>query len=170
MWCVRRCGDVRRRLEIRSCLIELIEKENKMPLRKQMLHLNSLLIVLIALTACTPAETRVTSTVARTPPTATVLIATALPVPTATITTTVLVGKFVSQSNPESYFIFTEGGRWTHWRGTERGATGLYRIEGDTFIQTTNNQGCLVPMSYKYSFDGKLLTFQLTAESQKDFC
>jgi hypothetical protein len=79
-------------------------------------------------------------------------------------------GKFMDAKDETVYFLFGEDGRWSHHAGGATLATGEYRVEGDIYIQTKNSHGCVVPMSFKYTFDGRLLHFNLTEESQSDPC
>lgn len=111
--------------------------------------------------------------------------ATATIVPTATTAPTVIpsvtptavptevgsfpIGKFVSQTDPASYFTFSKDGRWAH-RAVDMQfalASGKYRAEGDLYFQLTNSAGC-PSTSFKFSFDGTYLKFQLTDESGND--
>jgi hypothetical protein len=79
-------------------------------------------------------------------------------------------GKFFHANDDTAYFLFGEDGRWSHHAGSMTLATGEYRIEGDLYVQTKNSHGCDVPMSFRYTFDGKHLHFYLTEESQNDPC
>jgi hypothetical protein len=81
-------------------------------------------------------------------------------------------GKFVHSEEELNYFTFNENGRWTFYFFGEREASGMFRVEGDTYIQLTGVLGvnCPVPMSFKYTFDGTHLTFQLTDQSKDDPC
>jgi len=147
------------------------------------LRLLNLLIVatLLVITACAP-QVELTPTAEPTVvPTATATIT-----PTATTAPTVIpsvtpsalptevgsfpIGKFFAQNNPKSYFTFSKDGRWAHLDVDVQFAlaTGRFSVDGDTYIQTSNSSGCAVPMSFKYTFDGTYLKFQLTDESRND--
>lgn len=81
-------------------------------------------------------------------------------------------GKFVDVDDKTSWFVFTEDGRWSHWLDGFRSASGTYRVEGNTYFQlavSPNRNGC-PPTSFKFSFDGTYLEFQLTEESSHDPC
>ena len=136
---------------------------------------------LLVITGCAP-NAELTPTAEPTiVPTATSTIA-----PTATIAPTVIpsvtptavpteigsfpIGKFVFQNDPDSYFTFSKDGRWGHFAvGMQFAlATGKYSVDGDLYIQESNSAGCPVPMSFKYTFDGTYLKFQLTDESRND--
>ena len=137
--------------------------------------------ILLVMTSCVP-QVELTSTEEPT----VVPTATATPAPTATTAPTVIpsltptavptevgsfpIGKFFAQNNPKSYFTFSKDGRWAHLDVDVRLAlaTGRFSVDGDTYIQTSNSSGCAVPMSFKYTFDGTYLKFQLTDESRND--
>lgn len=80
-------------------------------------------------------------------------------------------GKFV---NPDSEIgagmEFKEDGTWRAFNSGYTLARGTYRIEGDLYIEESNNGNCPVPMQYKFSFDGTNLTFELTDQSRNDTC
>lgn len=80
-------------------------------------------------------------------------------------------GKFV---NPDSEIgagmEFKEDGSWRAFNSGYTLARGTYRIEGDLYIEESNNGNCPVPMQYKFSFDGTNLKFELTDQSRNDSC
>ena len=80
-------------------------------------------------------------------------------------------GKFV---NPDSEIgagmEFKEDGSWRAFNSGYTLARGTYRIEGDLYIEESNNGNCPVPMQYKFSFDGTNLKFDLTDQSRNDSC
>jgi hypothetical protein len=82
-----------------------------------------------------------------------------------------LTGKYFHANDPTTYYSYRNG-RWSHSVvGMQFAlATGTYRVDGDLYIQESNSEGCPVPMSFKYTFDGKFLKFQLTDQSQNDTC
>jgi hypothetical protein len=80
------------------------------------------------------------------------------------------IGTFVDANDETSEFRFSENGRWAHYNSGLRGAAGTFRVDDDLYIQESNSAGCPVPMSFKYTFDGEFLKFQLTDQSQKDTC
>lgn len=65
--------------------------------------------------------------------------------------------------------MFREDGRWGHYGGSLLLASGTYRMEGNTHFQLTNSGGC-PPTSFAFTFDGRLLKFQLTDESRNEPC
>jgi hypothetical protein len=80
-------------------------------------------------------------------------------------------GKFL---NPESAIgagmEFKEDGTWRAFNSSFTLARGTYSIDGDLYIEESNNGNCPAPMSYKYSFDGTNLKFELTDQSKNDTC
>lgn len=141
-----------------------------------------LLIVvgLFVVTACAPkteltptAEPTViptaTATIAPTPTTAPTVIPSITPSAVPTEVGSFPVGKLISQTDPTSYFTFSRDGKWAH-RAVDMQfalASGKYRVEGDLYFQLTNSAGC-PSTSFKFSFDGTYLKFQLTDESRND--
>lgn len=79
-------------------------------------------------------------------------------------------GRFVVPDDKYRGIDFNKDGTFVAFYAGEHLAEGTYRIKGDTFIETSNDQDCPSPMSYKYSFDGANLTFQLTDQSKDDPC
>lgn len=82
-------------------------------------------------------------------------------------------GKFVLPGTDESEGIyFNEDGTFTAFYYGADVAKGTYSVKGDLFIDTTNNdQKCgKTPMSFRYTFDGTNLKFELTDESKNDTC
>ena len=79
-------------------------------------------------------------------------------------------GKYLHPNDPTSYFLFREDGRWLHYPGGTLANSGTYRVEGDLYFQLTNTVLACPSTSFKYTFDGKFLKFQLTDESRNDTC
>ncbi len=77
-------------------------------------------------------------------------------------------GKFLWPDG-KTYFLFTQDGRWTHTDGKDPLNMGRFKVEGDTYIQISNLH-CPGPMSFKFTFDGANLTFNLTEQSRNDPC
>ena len=77
-------------------------------------------------------------------------------------------GKFVLPDDEFAGFNFNSDGTWNAISFGEVVAEGKYKVDGDLYIEQTNDQGCTAPMSFKYSFDGTNLKFQLTEESAAD--
>jgi hypothetical protein len=146
-----------------------------------------LLVVSSTLAACSSALIMPTPTVAstatRTPAMASTATQTPTMAPTATVEPTkppidpasnFPTGKFEAVGDELSIFEFTAEGRWVHYYDGSRLAAGAFGVEGDTYIQKTvggrGPSNCPVPMTYKFSFDGTYLKFELTDESRNDPC
>ena len=79
-------------------------------------------------------------------------------------------GKFVSPESRFNGWEFNSDGTWRAFDLGETVATGTYSVKGDVYTELTNDQGCPAPMSYRYTYDGTNLKFELTEESKKDTC
>ena len=90
-------------------------------------------------------------------------------VPTAQ--STFPTGKFVLPDNEFEGVYFDEDSTWYAFFGDEHVAEGTYSTKGDLYIEESNDSNCgKTPMSFKYSFDGTNLKFDLTDESRNDTC
>lgn len=80
-------------------------------------------------------------------------------------------GKFVNpNSNIGAGMEFNEDGTWKAFNSGYTLARGTYRVDGDLYIEESNNGNCPAPMEYKFTFDGTNLTFDLTDQSREDSC
>ena len=167
----------------RASLVRLLAIDISLEIKMYIPRLLNLLIVvtLLVITACAPqveltptAESTVaptaTATIAPTATTAPTVIPSVTPTAVPTEVGSFPIGKFFAQNAPNSYFTFSKDGRWAHLDVDVQFAlaTGRFSVDGDTYIQTSNSSGCAVPMSFKYTFDGTYLKFQLTDESRND--
>src|SRR5688572_9262269 len=81
-------------------------------------------------------------------------------------------GKFaLPESDGSEEIYFYEDGTFTaFYYGTDV-AKGTYSVKGDLYIEESNDQNCgKSPMSFRYTFDGTNLKFELTDESKNDTC
>lgn len=99
-----------------------------------------------------------------------VLLAACAPAPAATPDSNFPTGKFVSPESRFDGWEFNEDGTWRAFGMGETLATGTYSVKGDLYTELTNDQGCPAPMSYRYTYDGTNLKFELTEESKQDTC
>ena len=140
-----------------------------------------LIVILLVVAACVPTTELTPTSQPTVVPTATAtIVPTATKVPTLvpSVTPTAVptevgsfpIGKFLAQHDPNSYFTFSKDGKWAHLAVGVRLAlaTGRFSVDGDIYTQESNSAGCPVPMSFKYTFDGTYLKFQLTDESRND--
>jgi hypothetical protein len=80
-------------------------------------------------------------------------------------------GKFIDpNSDIGAGMEFNEDGTWKAFNSGYTLARGTYSVDGDTYIEETNNGNCPAPMQYKFSFDGTNLKFELTDQSKNDSC
>jgi hypothetical protein len=80
-------------------------------------------------------------------------------------------GKFVEPGNEEAGFEFKPDGTWRAFNSIYTIGRGTYSVKGDLYVEETNSENCgTSPMSFKYSFDGTNLKFELTEESMNDDC
>jgi len=78
-------------------------------------------------------------------------------------------GTFISSEDPNFVQVFKEDGTFKAiWKGNTL-ATGTYRIDGDTFITESTDSGC-PPWSFKYTWDGTILTFNYIGDRADDPC
>jgi hypothetical protein len=81
-------------------------------------------------------------------------------------------GRFaLPESDGSEGIYFNEDGTFTAFYYGADVAEGTYSVKGDLYIEESNNQNCgKTPMSFKYTFDGTNLHFELTEESKNDTC
>ncbi len=123
-----------------------------------------LILVSLALTACGPAEPTLAPTIVLSP----------TPQPTEAPTEPAAsfpTGKFVAIDNEEAGYEFNADGTWRAFNSIYTIGRGTYSVKGDLYIEETNSENCgTSPMSFKYSFDGTNLKFELIEESMNDDC
>jgi hypothetical protein len=80
-------------------------------------------------------------------------------------------GKFLDpDSKIGAGMEFNADGTWKAFNSGYVLARGTYSIDGDLYVEESNNGNCPVPMQYKFSFDGANLKFELTDQSRTDSC
>jgi hypothetical protein len=80
-------------------------------------------------------------------------------------------GKFIKSGEPNHALVFKEDGTFSVMEGSTTLVLGTYSVDGDTYTEKSNNAGCTdVPKSFKYTFDGKKLTFNYIDDPAKDTC
>jgi uncharacterized lipoprotein YehR (DUF1307 family) len=81
-------------------------------------------------------------------------------------------GKFVLPDTHESEGVyFNEDGTFSAFYYGQDVAAGTYSVKGDLYIEESNDSNCgETPMSFRYTFDGTNLKFELTDESKNDTC
>ena len=79
-------------------------------------------------------------------------------------------GQFMKVGATNHGLIFDEDGTFSVFDGSMTIVTGTYRVEEDTYIETSNDANCPVPMSFKFTFDGTNLTFNYVGNPVDDPC
>jgi hypothetical protein len=81
-------------------------------------------------------------------------------------------GKFMRADRVDPIgFIFNADGTWQAWDKYMNIVTkGTYSVDGETYTELSNEIGCSTPISFKYTYDGKTLTFQYTGDPVQDAC
>jgi len=81
-------------------------------------------------------------------------------------------GRFTLPGNESEGILFNEDGTFTAFYYGADVAKGTYSVKGDLYIEESNDQpNCgKTPISFKYTFDGTNLHFELTEESKNDTC
>src|SRR5215213_9763305 len=81
-------------------------------------------------------------------------------------------GKFVlPDSNGSEGVYFNEDGTFAAFYYGQDVVKGTYSVKGDLYIEESSDQNCgKFPMSFRYTFDGTNLKFELTDESKNDTC
>lgn len=75
-------------------------------------------------------------------------------------------GKFVlSDSNHEGIY-FNKDGTWSGFSFGQTVAEGTYHVRGDLYTEEASPDGCKTDATYKYSFDGTKLKFELVGEDE----
>ena len=74
-------------------------------------------------------------------------------------------GKFVLPHSESEGIQFNEDGTWTGFYYGENVAQGTYHVEGDLYTEEANPEtACPTSATYRYSFDGTNLKFELVGE------
>jgi hypothetical protein len=79
-------------------------------------------------------------------------------------------GKFVKSNSPSHGLIFNDDGTFSVFTGSSTIAKATYSVDGDIFTETSNDQNCPSPMSFKFTFDGTNLTFNYVGDPADDPC
>ena len=77
-------------------------------------------------------------------------------------------GKFIKSGETDYGLAFNKDGTFSVFSGDTTYVTGTYSVKGDTFTETSNNGGCKTNVSFKYTFDGKNLTFKYVGDPADD--
>jgi hypothetical protein len=69
----------------------------------------------------------------------------------------------LSDSEYEGIY-FNQDGTWSGFAFGSTTAEGKYHVKGDIYTEEASPEGCPTDASYKYSFDGTNLKFELVGE------
>jgi hypothetical protein len=73
-------------------------------------------------------------------------------------------GKFVLPDNTSQGINFNKDGTWSGFLGDQTLAEGTYQVKGDLYTEEAGPKACPTSATYKYSFDGTNLKFDLVGE------
>ena len=77
-------------------------------------------------------------------------------------------GKFIKTGTTEYGLAFNKDGTFSVFNGDIPYAKGTYKVEDNVFTETSNDAGCKTNVSFKYTFDGKNLTFSYVGDPADD--
>jgi hypothetical protein len=78
------------------------------------------------------------------------------------------IGKFIKSGETDYGLEFKNDSSFQVFQGDNVFVHGTYKVDGDTFTETSNDGGCKTNVSFKYLFDGKNLTFKYTGNPDED--
>jgi hypothetical protein len=113
--------------------------------------LSLMLALVFALAACSPAATP-----------------TAAPKPTDAPAANFPTGKFIKEGETSYGLMFNADGTFHVFEGDNIFVHGTYKVNGNTFTETSNNGGCETNVSFTYAFDGTHLTFNYIGNPDDD--
>ena len=77
-------------------------------------------------------------------------------------------GKFIKSGTTDYGLAFNKDGTFSVFQGDNTFVHGTYSVDGDIFTETSNDGGCNTNVNFKYSFDGKNLTFNYVGNPEDD--
>ena len=73
-------------------------------------------------------------------------------------------GKFLLTDSEYEGIYFNPDGTWSGFAFGQTVAEGKYHVKGDMYTEEASTDGCQTDGTYKYSFDGTNLKFELVGE------
>lgn len=73
-------------------------------------------------------------------------------------------GKFVLSDSEYEGIYYNKDGTWSGFAFGQETATGTYHVKGDLYTEEASPDACPTAATYKYSFDGTNLKFELVGE------
>ncbi|MFZ5884209.1 MAG: hypothetical protein ACOYYI_10560 [Chloroflexota bacterium] len=113
--------------------------------------LSFLLALVFVLAACAPAATP-----------------TVAPKPTAAPAANFPTGKFIKEGETDYGLAFNPDGTFYVFKGDNIFVHATYKVEGNTFTETSNDGGCKTNVSFTYTFDGTKLIFNYVGNPEDD--
>ena len=77
-------------------------------------------------------------------------------------------GKFIKSGTTDYGLAFNKDGTFSVFSGDTTYVNGTYEVKGNVFTETSNDGDCETNVSFKYSFDGKNLTFSYAGNPDDD--
>ena len=77
-------------------------------------------------------------------------------------------GKFIKSGTTDYGLAFNKDGTFSVFEGDNTYVRGTYSVDGNIFTETSNDGDCDTNVSFKYSFDGKNLTFNYVGNPEDD--
>jgi hypothetical protein len=73
-------------------------------------------------------------------------------------------GKFLLTDSEYEGVYWNKDGTWSGFSFGQNIAEGKYHVKGDLYTEEASTEGCPTDATYKYSFDGTNLKFELVGE------
>lgn len=73
-------------------------------------------------------------------------------------------GKFILSDSEYEGIYFNKDGTWSGFAFGQETAKGTYHVKGDLYTEESSPDACPTAATYKYSFDGTNLKFELVGE------
>ena len=73
-------------------------------------------------------------------------------------------GKFVLSDSEYEGIYYNKDGTWSGFAFGQETAKGTYHVKGDLYTEEASPDACPTAATYKYSFDGTNLKFELVGE------
>lgn len=77
-------------------------------------------------------------------------------------------GKFIKAGATDYGLRFEADGTFAVYEGKNTYIRGTYRVDGNTFTETSNSGGCKTDVSFTYTLDGTNLTFKYVGDPSDD--
>jgi hypothetical protein len=75
-------------------------------------------------------------------------------------------GKFVLPDSQSEGIYFNKDGTWSGFFGDQTVAEGTYQVKDDIYTEEAGPKACSTSATYRYSFDGTNLKFELVGQDE----